>query len=141
MLYFVRRTRNSCHLEVYPRVDGSVYLCGIGGSDHVRGARLREGGDLQDASLMKANPDRVAAAVASFQGMAPFARGQTPKIEQACMRPCAPDAMPVLGLVPGHGERGLRLRPQLLGHPLGARDWVVDQRARRGWFGEGDSAA
>ena len=43
----------------------------------------------------------VAAAVASFQGMAPFARGQTPKIEQACMRPCAPDAMPVLGLVPG----------------------------------------
>ena len=50
---------------------------------------------------MKANPDRVAAAVASFQGMAPFARGQTPKIEQACMRPCAPDAMPVLGVVPG----------------------------------------
>ena len=41
------------------------------------------------------------AAVASFQGMAPFARGQKPKIEQACMRPCAPDAMPVLGLVPG----------------------------------------
>ena len=39
--------------------------------------------------------------MASFQGMAPFARGQKPKIEQACMRPCAPDAMPVLGLVPG----------------------------------------
>ena len=98
---FCAEDSNACHLEVYPRVDGSVYLCGIGGSDHVRGARLREGGDLQDASLMKANPNRVAAAVASFQGMAPFARGQTPKIEQACMRPCAPDAMPVLGVVPG----------------------------------------
>ena len=55
---FCAEDSNSCHLEVYPRVDGSVYLCGIGGSDHVRGARLREGGDLQDASLMKANPDR-----------------------------------------------------------------------------------
>ena len=55
---FCAEDSNSCHLEVYPRVDGSVYLCGIGGSDHARGARLREGGDLQDASLMKANPDR-----------------------------------------------------------------------------------
>ena len=40
---FCAEDSNSCHLEVYPRVDGSVYLCGIGGSDHVRGARLREG--------------------------------------------------------------------------------------------------
>merc|ERR1739841_427670 len=79
-LFCAEDPRFQTHLEVYPRVDGSVYLCGIGGSDYVRGARLREGGDLQDASLMKANPDRVAAAVASFQGMAPFARGQTPKI-------------------------------------------------------------
>ena len=59
--------------------------------------------------------------MASFQGMAPRARGQKPKIEQACMRPCAPDAMPVLGLVPGTANVRLRLRPQLLGHPLGAR--------------------
>jgi len=98
---FCAEDSNGCHLEVYPRVDGSVYLCGIGGSDHVRGARLREGGDLQDATMMKANPSRVAAAVASFSGMAPFARGQAPAVEQACMRPCAPDALPVLGVVPG----------------------------------------
>jgi len=98
---FCAEDSNNCHLEVYPRVDGSVYMCGIGGSDYVRGARLREGGDLQDATLMKANPDRVAAAMASFSGMVPFARGKQPQIQQACMRPCAPDALPVLGHVPG----------------------------------------
>ena len=68
---FCAEDSNSCHLEVYPRVDGSVYMCGIGGSDYVRGDRLREGGDLQDATKMRANPDRVAAAVASFGGLAP----------------------------------------------------------------------
>ncbi|KAH8060172.1 FAD dependent oxidoreductase [Aureococcus anophagefferens] len=75
---FCAEDSNSCHLEVYPRVDGSVYMCGIGGSDYVRGDRLREGGDLQDATKMRANPDRVAAAVASFSGLAPFARGKDP---------------------------------------------------------------
>ena len=98
---FCAEDSNSCHLEVYPRVDGSVYMCGIGGSDYVRGDRLREGGDLQDATKMKANPDRVAAAVASFSGLAPFARGKDPELTQACMRPCAPDALPLLGVVPG----------------------------------------
>ncbi|KAH8095091.1 FAD dependent oxidoreductase [Aureococcus anophagefferens] len=98
---FCAEDSNSCHLEVYPRVDGSVYMCGIGGSDYVRGDRLREGGDLQDATKMRANPDRVAAAVASFSGLAPFARGKDPELTQACMRPCAPDALPLLGVVPG----------------------------------------
>ena len=67
----------------------------------VRGARLREGGDLQDATKMAANPARVDAAIKSFSGMAPFARGMRPTKTQACMRPCAPDALPLLGVVQG----------------------------------------
>ena len=28
-----------CHLELYPRVNGDLYICGCGGSDYVRGDR------------------------------------------------------------------------------------------------------
>ncbi|KAJ8599618.1 hypothetical protein CTAYLR_004691 [Chrysophaeum taylorii] len=94
---FCAEDSNACHLECYPRPDGSIYLCGIGGSQHVYGPRLREGGDLQDASKMKANPGRVEAAHASFSKMAPAFADKTPRITQACMRPCAPDALPLLG--------------------------------------------
>ena len=41
------------------------------------------------------------AAIKSFSGMAPFARGMRPTKTQACMRPCAPDALPLLGVVQG----------------------------------------
>ena len=120
---FCAEDSNSCHLECYPRVDGSIYLCGIGGSDYVRGARLREGGDLQDASMMAANPARVAAARASFEGLAPsVAVGQAPMLEQACMRPCAPDAMPLLGLVRGTSNVVLAC-----GHNCwGIREYVIE---------------
>ena len=50
---------------------------------------------------MAANPARVAAAAASFAAMVPGARGTAPEVEQACMRPCAPDALPLLGVAPG----------------------------------------
>ena len=94
---FCAEDSNACHLEVYPRPDGSVYLCGIGGSDHVRGARLREGGDLQDATKMEANPGRIAAAMQSFEKLAPdFILMPKPRTA-ACMRPCPPDALPVIG--------------------------------------------
>jgi len=95
---FCAEDSNHCHLEVYPRPDGSVYLCGIGGSDHVRGARLREGGDLQDASKMAANPGRINAATLSLEKLAPaFAFLNDAPKTAACMRPCAPDALPVIG--------------------------------------------
>lgn len=98
---FCAEDSNGCHLEVYPRPDGSVYICGIGGSDYVRGDRLRAGGDLEDATKTAASADRVEAAAASFAGVAPFARGKDPRTVQACMRPVAPDALPLLGVVPG----------------------------------------
>ena len=99
---FCSEDSNGCHLEVYPRPDGSVYLCGIGGSDYVSGARLRDGGDCERAELVREDPARVAAATASFTRMAPAATGgKAPVTVQACMRPCPPDARPLIGTVPG----------------------------------------
>ncbi|CAM9183541.1 unnamed protein product [Choristocarpus tenellus] len=38
---FCGEDSNGCHLEVYPRPTGEVYLCGLGGSDYVNESRLR----------------------------------------------------------------------------------------------------
>ena len=88
------------NLEVYPRNDGSVYVCGIGGSDYVSGARLRAGGDCEHQGLIKANPLRVKAAMESLASIVSMTKGKEPSVQQACMRPCAPDAMPIMGQVP-----------------------------------------
>jgi hypothetical protein len=49
---FCSEDRNGCHLEVYPRPGGDVYLCGLGGSDHVRGDRLKAKGDCSAPELI-----------------------------------------------------------------------------------------
>eukprot|EP00607_Mallomonas_marina_P002575 CAMPEP_0182433676 /NCGR_PEP_ID=MMETSP1167-20130531/64842_1 /TAXON_ID=2988 /ORGANISM="Mallomonas Sp, Strain CCMP3275" /LENGTH=277 /DNA_ID=CAMNT_0024622667 /DNA_START=394 /DNA_END=1227 /DNA_ORIENTATION=+ len=91
---------NGCHLEIYPRPNGEVYLCGIGGSDYVRGDRLRAGGDCAGAEDVKEDEKRVAAAVRSFSGLSASLGGRQPDIVQACMRPCPPDGLPYMGTVP-----------------------------------------
>ncbi|CAG9467436.1 unnamed protein product [Pedinophyceae sp. YPF-701] len=97
---FTAEDSNGCHLEVYPRPDGTVYICGIGGSDYVRGSRLRAGGDCEKPEYVHEDPSRVAAGTASFTAMAPGMAGKEP-LAQACMRPCASDALPMIGGVPG----------------------------------------
>lgn len=42
--------------QVYPRPDGSVYVCGLGGSDYVSGARLLPGGDCDRPEKVVPNP-------------------------------------------------------------------------------------
>ena len=75
--------------EIISNLTGTVKLSTM---TFVRPCRLREGGDIQDASCMVANPDRVKAAMRSFSAMAPsVADGKEPQLAQACMRPCAPD--------------------------------------------------
>ena len=85
---------------MYPRPNGETYICGIGGSDYVSGARLRPGGDTESQELVAADPKRVAAARAAFAGISRMAGGGEPDVRQACMRPCAPDALPIMGPVP-----------------------------------------
>jgi glycine/D-amino acid oxidase-like deaminating enzyme len=87
---------NGCHLEVYPRTTGEVYLCGIGGSQYMGPNELRR---LSPEDIVP-DPDRVAAAHRSFSEMSPSVGDQRPGVTQACMRPCLRDALPMMGLVP-----------------------------------------
>ena len=85
------------HLELYPRPNGDLYICGIGGSDYVRGDRLREGGDCASADLILADPKRIEAARNSFKSMSSLGEKYSPDITQACMRPCTSDSLPAMG--------------------------------------------
>uniref|UniRef100_A0A7S2RG03 FAD dependent oxidoreductase domain-containing protein n=1 Tax=Rhizochromulina marina TaxID=1034831 RepID=A0A7S2RG03_9STRA len=101
---FCAEDSNGCHLELYPRKDGSLYVCGLGGSLMARGADLREGGDFSHAASRTApNAKSINSAQKSLQSMLTPSAGvdvQSPAIAQACMRPCAPDALPLMGQVP-----------------------------------------
>jgi glycine/D-amino acid oxidase-like deaminating enzyme len=87
------------HLEVYPRPDGTIYLCGIGGSDYISKDELKNGAFRE---VCDAKEQRVEAAMQSFQEMSSLYQ-RVGKLDrtQACMRPCPPDAMPYMGSVPG----------------------------------------
>lgn len=93
---FCGEDANGCHLEVYPRASNEVYMCGIGGSKYLDNAQLK----AISPEEITADPSRVAAAEASFGDMATFAK-RSSDIQQACMRPCPPDAMPYMGAIPG----------------------------------------
>ncbi|KAF4671601.1 hypothetical protein FOL47_001416 [Perkinsus chesapeaki] len=85
---------NGCHLEVYPRPDGDIYICGLGGSPH-----------LEPDTLRKLNPcdvqpevTRVSAGHKSLSALTSLVDPQsTPDVQQACLRPILPDALPAIG--------------------------------------------
>ena len=58
-------------MEVYPRPDGTIYICGIGGSDYVSTADLKGGAFLEDC---QAKEQRVEAAKSSFEQMSSLHR-------------------------------------------------------------------
>lgn len=89
--------RFGTHLEVYPRTSGEVYMCGVGGSEHVEPDELRAG--KYPPHEVHADPARVKAAAESFTTMSKRLGGATPDQTQACMRPCPPDALPMMGKV------------------------------------------
>lgn len=97
---FCAEDDNNCHLELYPRPNGEIYICGCGGSDYVSGDRLREGGDCETPDQIHADPLRVAAASKSFGEMSNLGE-RPPDVAQACMRPCTSDGLPVMGQIPG----------------------------------------
>lgn len=78
---------------------GDLYICGCGGSDYITGDRLRPGGDAATAEQIQADPARIAAALKSLQSMTSIGNTR-PDLTQACMRPCTPDALPVMGKIP-----------------------------------------
>lgn len=93
--------RFGTHLEVYPRPDGTIYLCGIGGSEYITTQELKAGAYRDECN---ANPTRVQAASDSFREMSASFRSSCsgPDVTQACMRPCPPDALPYMGSIPGY---------------------------------------
>jgi glycine/D-amino acid oxidase-like deaminating enzyme len=87
-------------VEVYPRPDGTIYICGIGGSDYISKDDLKQGACLEVCDAQEA---RVQAAKSSFQEMSSLFRNSgTLNRVQACMRPCPPDALPYMGRIPGY---------------------------------------
>merc|ERR1719499_471466 len=93
---FCSEDENGCHIEVYPRPDGQVYVCGCGGSRHIQPKRLR----TLNPEEVVADPARVAAATKSFSNMSSLANN-SPDIQQACMRPCMSDSLPSIGAISG----------------------------------------
>jgi glycine/D-amino acid oxidase-like deaminating enzyme len=85
-------------VEVYPRPDGTIYLCGIGGSDYIQKDDLKGGAFREECN---AKESRVEAASGAFREMSMKYRasGELDRV-QACMRPCPPDAMPYMGAIP-----------------------------------------
>ncbi|GAB5359796.1 hypothetical protein AAMO2058_000573100 [Amorphochlora amoebiformis] len=98
---FCSEDRYGTHLEVYPRSNGDIYVCGCGGSRYVSEEDLRK--DQPAPGEEVADPGRVKAASESLAALAPqVAKDRNPEVSQACMRPCPPDAMPMIGGLPGY---------------------------------------
>jgi glycine/D-amino acid oxidase-like deaminating enzyme len=93
-------SRFGTHLEVYPRPDGTVYICGIGGSDYVSKDALKGGAFREEC---EPNTSRVDAAVKAFTVMSKrYESSGKLAATQACMRPCPPDGLPYMGRIPGY---------------------------------------
>ena len=75
-----------------------MYCCGLGGSREVNAAALRAD-DPSPATANDPDPRRVEAAKATLEGLASWARRESVATTQACMRPCLPDALPMLGKI------------------------------------------
>ncbi|KAF4740662.1 hypothetical protein FOZ63_005756, partial [Perkinsus olseni] len=85
---------NGCHLEVYPRPDGDIYICGLGGSPLLRPEDLRS----LNPSDVQPELSRAAAGHKSLSTMTSLIdSGKGPDIKQACLRPILPDALPAIG--------------------------------------------
>jgi glycine/D-amino acid oxidase-like deaminating enzyme len=93
---------NATTVEVYPRPDGTIYICGIGGSDYITKEELKEGAFRE---VIEANESRVKAASDSFRELSTVykKKGELDKT-QACMRPCPPDALPYMGVIPSYSN-------------------------------------
>ncbi|GAB5353321.1 hypothetical protein AAMO2058_000027000 [Amorphochlora amoebiformis] len=94
---FCSEDNNGTHLEVYPRPEGDVYVCGCGGSRHLKRediVKIRPENVVED-------PKRVMLATKVFCAMSPTLGKKKPDIAQACMRPCTDDGMPMMGAIPG----------------------------------------
>jgi len=83
-----------CHLEVNPRVDSTVYVCGCGGSAELNNAEIA----ALPPEEVKPNPARARRATESLRTKTSVTGDVEPQAS-ACIRPCPPDASPMLGRI------------------------------------------
>eukprot|EP00466_Bigelowiella_natans_P003933 jgi/Bigna1/86865/estExt_fgenesh1_pg.C_140170 len=114
---FCGESDDGTHLEVYPRPEGDVYVCGCGGSKHLPRREIEKLNPeqlilLQELSrnisapcvefmLVVPDPKRVEVATKAFARMTPTLGKDNADVTQACMRPCTDDGMPMMGIIPG----------------------------------------
>lgn len=97
---FVESDTRGCHLEVYPRASGEVYVAGCGESRLVAPETLRAG-ELPPSATNEPDLSRAAAAERSLAALSSAFVGRKSSRQQACVRPCAPDGLPIIGVIPG----------------------------------------
>ena len=95
-LFCAEDSRYHCHLEVYPRPNGEIYVCGLGGSEHCPKQRIVE---LTPESVL---PDktRVEAALRCVSSYSSTLGKSSADDANACMRPAVTDGYPMMGRIP-----------------------------------------
>ena len=96
---FCAEDARGCHLEVYPRPNGDLYVSGCGETRVVSPQELRSG-SVRPSECNAPDDTRADAAEMSLAALSSVWRGRRAETRQACIRPCAPDALPVLGPLP-----------------------------------------
>ena len=92
--------RFNTHLEIYPRPDGSIYMCGLGGSEHCPKNRIIE----LTPEMVVPDAKRVKAAVRCFQTYSTSLGKGAPDLTEACMRPAVSDGYPMMGRIPNYSN-------------------------------------
>lgn len=118
VVFAEQEDKHGCTLEAYCRPSGELYVCGCGGSAIVPTGALRAG-EVPPSETDKPQAARVAAAERSLRGLSSIGARPSDR-QQACMRPCSPDGLPMIGGVPGirdlfvatgHNAWGILLAP------------------------------
>jgi len=95
---FCDEDKFGCHLEVNPRNDNTVYVCGCGGSRYLVNDEI--------ASLppedVRPDPARATAATRSLLTKTSVT-GEAEPESYACIRPCPPDGRPMMGKILENG--------------------------------------
>jgi len=77
--------------EVFPRADGTTYVCGLSSQDPVP----------LDPAAVATSPDAQAALKAMIERFAPALNRGRVEASQACFRPVTADGLPLIGRAPG----------------------------------------
>ena len=98
---FCAADARGCHLEGDPRPGGELYVAGCGGSRIVSAGELRAGA-VPPSATHRPDATRARAAERSLGALSPLWAGRPADATRACMRPCAPDGLPIVGRLPRH---------------------------------------